>query len=160
MVYSFKKQKRSTIVNAFQNVLDNSKRKSNRIGFDKGTQFYNGSFKKWFQDNDIEMSLVAERLIRTLKNKIYKHMIAVSKNIHFDVLNDIADKYNNSYHRTIKMKSTHVKSVFCTEYSVDSNAKSPKLKIGGHTRILKYKNIFAKRYTPNWSEVIFVINEI
>ena len=53
-------------------------------------------------------SVVAKRFIRTLKNKIYKHMAAVSKNVYFDVLNDIVDKYNKTYHRTIKMKPIDV----------------------------------------------------
>ena len=57
-------------------------------------------------------SLVAERFIRTLKNKIYKHMIAISKNVYFDVLNDIVDEYNNTYHKTIKMKPADVKNDF------------------------------------------------
>ena len=69
--------------------------------------------KSWLQDNDIEMysthnkgkSVVAERFIRTLKNKIYKHMTSISKNVYIDKLADIVNKYNNSYHSTIKMKS-------------------------------------------------------
>ena len=58
-------------------------------------------------------SVVAERFIRTLKNKIYKHMTAVSKNVYFDVLDYIVHKYNNTYHNTIKMKSIDVKSNLC-----------------------------------------------
>ena len=63
------------------------------------------------------------RFIKTLKNNIYKHMTAVSKNIYFDVLNDIVDKYNNTFHRTIGMKPTDVKSDSYAEYKVDSNEK-------------------------------------
>ena len=89
-----------TIANAFQNILDNLKRKPYKIWVDQGSKFYNSSFKKWLKNNDIEMysthnegkSVAAERFIRTLKNKIYKHMTAVSKNAYFDVLNDIFDK--------------------------------------------------------------------
>ena len=102
-------------------------------------------------------SVVAERFIRILKNKIYKHMAAVSKNVYFDVLNDIVDKYNNTYHNTIKMKSIDVKSNSYAEYNVDSNAKDSRFKIGNHVRISKYKNIFAKGYVPNWSAEVFVI---
>ena len=71
-------------------------------------------------------SVVAERLIRTLKTKIYKHMTAVSKYLYFDILNDIVNKYNNSYLRTIKMKPIGVKSDSYVEYNVDSNEKHPK----------------------------------
>ena len=79
---------------------------------DKGSEFYNNSFKEWLQDNDIAMysthnegkSLVAERFIRTLKNKIYKYMTSILKNVYIDKLDDIVNEDNNTYHRTIKMK--------------------------------------------------------
>ena len=105
-------------------------------------------------------SVVAERFIRTLKNKIFKHMTAISKNVYFDVLDDIVNKYNNTVHRTIKMKPIDVTSDSYAEYNEDSNEKDPKFKVGDHVRISKYKNIFAKGYTPNWSEEVFVISKI
>ena len=102
-------------------------------------------------------SVVAKRFIKTLKNKIYKHMTTIGKNIYFDVLNNIVDKYNNTIHSSIKMKPEDVTFV---EYSEETNKKNPKFKVGDHVRISKYKNIFAKGYTPNWSEEIFVINKV
>ena len=107
-------------------------------------------------DNE-RKSVVAKRFIKTLKNKIYKHMTTVGKNIYFDVLNDIVDEYNNTIHSSIKMKP---KDVTFVEYSEETNKKNPKFKVGDHVRISKYKNIFAKGYTPNWSEEIFVINKV
>ena len=98
-------------------------------------------------------SVVAERFIRTLKTKIYKYMTSVSKNVYIDKLNDIVPEYNNTYHRTIKMKPTDVKD----NTYID---KDPKFKFGDHVRISKYKNIFAKGYTPNWSEEVCVISKI
>ena len=103
-------------------------------------------------------SVVDEGFIRTLKNKIYKHMTAISKNVYFDVLNDIVDEYNNTYHKTIKMKPIDVKNSFA-EYNEESNEKDPKFKVGDHIRISKYKNSFAKGYAPNWSEEIFVVKK-
>ena len=105
-------------------------------------------------------SVVAERFIRTLKNKIFKHMTAVSKNVYFDVLDDIVNKYNNTVHKTIKMKPIDVTSDSYAEYNEDSNVIKPKFKIGDHVRISKYKNIFANRYTQNWSEEVFVVSRI
>ena len=102
-------------------------------------------------------SIVAER---TLKNKIYKHMTAASKNVYFDVLDDIVDKYDNIYNRTVKMKPIDVKSDSYPEFNVDSNEKHPKFQVGDHVRISKYKNIFAKGYAPNWSEEVFIISKI
>ena len=88
-------------------------------------------------------------------------MTAISKTVYFDALNDIVDKYNNTAHRTIKMKPIEVTGDYYAEYKEDpSNKKNPKFKVGDHVRISKYKNIFAKGYTPNWSEEVFVINKI
>ena len=105
-------------------------------------------------------SVVTERFIRTLKNKIYRHMTTISKNVYFDVLDDIVDKYNNAYHRTIKMKLVDVKSGSFAEFNEEYNEKDPKFKVGDHVRISNYKNIFAKGYIPNWSEEVFVISKI
>ena len=103
-------------------------------------------------------SFVAERFIRTLRNKIYKHMTGISKNVYSDVLNDIVDEYNNTYHRTIKMKPIDVKSSFA-EYNEESNEKDPKFKVGDQVRISRYKNIFSKGYASNWSEETFVVKK-
>ena len=94
-------------------------------------------------------SVVAERFIRTLKNKIFKHMTAISKNVYFDVLDDIVNKYNNTVHRSIKMKAIDVTPDSHAEYNEDSNKKIPKFKVGDHVRISKYKNTFAKGYIQN-----------
>ena len=107
-----------------------------------------------------EKSVVAERFIRTLKNKIFKHMTVISKNIYFDVLNDIVKKYNNTIHRNIEMKPIEVTDDSYAEYNEIANKKNPKFKADDNVRISKYKNIFTKGYTPNWSEEIFVINKI
>ena len=105
-------------------------------------------------------SVIAERLIRTLKNNLYKHMTAISKNVSFDVLNDIVDEYNNAYHKTIKMKPIDVGDDSFAEYNEGSNEKDPKFKIGDHVRISKYENIFAKEYISNWSEEVFEVKKV
>ena len=104
--------------------------------------------------------VAAERFIRTLKNRIYKHMTTISKNVYIDALNDIVNKYNNTVHRTIKTKPIDVTNDPYAEYNEDSNKKSPKFKVNDHVRISKYKNVFAKGYVPNWSEEVFIVNEI
>ena len=167
-VVPLKDKKGVSIVNAFQKNLNNSKRKPNKIWVDQESEFYNTHFKKWLKDNNIEMystynegkSVVAERFVRTLKNKIYKHMIAISKNVCFDVLDNFVDKYNNTYHRTIQMKPVDVGDDSFAEYNEESNEKDPKFKIGDYVRVSKYKNIFAKGNTPNWSEEVFIIKRI
>ena len=105
-------------------------------------------------------SVAAERFIRTLKNKIYKCMTAILKTVYIDKLDDIVDEYNNTYHRTIKMKPVDVKDNTYIDFEKEVNDQDPKFKVGDHVRISKYKNIFAKGYMPNSSEEVFVINKI
>ena len=105
-------------------------------------------------------SVVAERFIKTLKNKIYKQMTTISKNVYFDVLDDIVKDYNNSFQSSIKMKPKDVKDDCSIKYVAESNKKDPKFKIDDHVRISKYKNMFSKGYLPNCSEEGFVINKI
>ena len=105
-------------------------------------------------------SVVAEIFIRTLKNKIYKYMTAISKNVYIDKLDDIVNEYNNIYFRTIKMKPVDVKNKTYIDFEKEVNDKDPQFKVGDNVRISKYKNIFAKGYTPNWSEEIFVFSKI
>ena len=148
-------------------MLDDSNRKPNKIWVDKGSDFYNSSFKKWLKDNYIEMysihnegkSVVAEEFIRTLKTKIYKYMTAISKNVYIDKLNDMVNEYNNTYHRAIKMKPVGVKDNTYIYFKKEVNDKDPKFKVGDYMRISKYKNIFAKGYTLNWSEEVFIITK-
>ena len=106
-------------------------------------------------------SVVAERFIRTVKNNLYKHMTATGKNVYYDVLDDVVNKYNNTKHSTIKMKPIDVadnnnKRVYIDEH----NKKSGRFNVGDRVRISKFKNIFAKGYTPNWSSKIFIIDKI
>ena len=167
-VLPLKEKKGISIVNAFQKILKECDRESNKIWVDKGSEFYNNSFKKWLKDNDVEMysihnegkSVVVERFIRTLKTKIYKYMTGISKNVYIDKSDDIVNEYNNTYHRTIKMKPVDVKDNTYIDFEKEVNNKGPKFKIGDHVRISKYKNIFAKGYTPNWSEEVLVIKKV
>ena len=170
------KEKRGiSIVNAFQKTISKSgeaeskgRRKPNKIWFDQRDEFYNNLFKRFLIINNIEMystynegkSAVAERFITALKKQDFKHMTAISKNLYFDVLDDIVNKYNDTVHRTIKMKPTDVTDDSYAEYNEDFNKKDPKFKVGDHVRISKYKNIFAKGYTQNWSEEVFVVSKI
>ena len=116
-VIPLKDKKGVTITNGFQKILDESKRKPNKICVDEGNKFYNRSMKSFSQNNDIKMysthnegkSVVAERFIRTLKNKIYIYTNSVSKNVYIDKLHYIVNKYNNLYYNTIKIKPVDVK---------------------------------------------------
>ena len=110
--------------------------------------------------HDEGKSVVAERFMRTLKTKIYKYKTSESKNVYIDKLDNIVDEYNNTYHRTIKIKPVDVKDNTYIDFKKEVNDKDPKFKVGDHVRISKYKNIFTKGYTPNWSEEVFVVSKI
>ena len=119
---------------------------------------------KFYNENDIEMYSTfnegKSRFIKTLKNKIYKHMTTIGKNFCIDVLDNIVKKYNNTVRSSIKMKPKDVTDIKYVEYSEETNKKSPKFKVGDNVRISRYKKIFAKGYTPNWSEEVFVVSKV
>ena len=116
-VVPLKDKKCVSIVHSLQKILDKSGRKPKKIWVDKGSKFYNNSFKKWLKDNDIEMysihnggkSVVAERFTRPLKTKVYKYITSVMKNVYTNKLDHIVGEYNNTYRTTIKMKPVDVK---------------------------------------------------
>ena len=87
-------------------------------------------------------------------------MTSISKNVYIDKLDDIVNKYNNTYHKTSKMKPTDVKPSMYIDFNKENNKEGPTFKVGDHVRISKYKNIFAKGYIPNWSEEVFVIQKV
>ena len=157
-----------TITNPFQKNLKESNRKPSKTLVDKGSEFYNRSMKSWLEKNDIEMysthhkgaSAVAESIIRTLKNKIYKYMTSISKNVYIHKLDDIVNKYSNTYQSTIKMKPVDVKSSTYVNSSKEINNKNRKFKVVNNVRISKYKNAFAKGYTSNLSEEVFLIEKV
>ena len=178
-VVPLKDKKGISIVKAFQSVLKQSNSrcakgtsaqhvKPNKTWVEKGSEFYNASFKKWLQDNDIVMystssegkPVVSERFIRTLKSKIYKYMTSISKNVYIDKLDDIVDEYNNTYHTTIKMKPIDVKDNTYINTDKEINNNDTKFKVGNQVRISKYEKFFAKGSTPNWSEEVFVIKKV
>ena len=166
-VIPLKDKKGIRIVNAFDKIIKQSNRKPSKIWVDQGGEFYNNVFEKWLSDNDIIIystynegkSVVAERFIRKLKNKLYKHMTGTGKNVYYDFLDDVVKKYNNTKHSTIKMKPIDVgdnKIVYIDEH----NKKDSRFRVGDRVRISKFKNVFAKRYTPNWSKEIFIVDKI
>ena len=87
-------------------------------------------------------------------------MTSISKNVYIDKLDDAVNEYNNTYHKTIKMKPIDVKDNTYINIDKEVNNKDPKFKVGDYVRISKCKNIFAKGYNRNWSEEVFVSKEI
>ena len=167
-VIPLKDKKGISIINAFNKIIKQSNRKPNKIWVEQGGQFYNNVFEKWLSGNDIIMystynegkSVVAERFIRTLKNKLYKHMTATGKKVYYDVLDDVVSKYNNTKHSTIKLKPIDVGDNDKKVYIDEHNEKDSRFKVSDRVRISKFKNIFAKGYAPNWSSEIFIVDKV
>ena len=118
----------------------------------KGSKFYNSSFKKRLKDNDIEIhsihnegkSVIAERFVTTLKNKIYKYVTSISKNVYINKLDDIVDEYNKTYHRTIKIKPVDIKDNIYNDFKKEVHDKVPKFKVGDNVRISNTKIFLLK----------------
>ena len=171
-VVPLKDKKGASVVKGFEKIVSESSRRPNKIWVDQESEFYNKTFKNWLKDEGIEMystynegkSVVAERFIRTLKNKLYKHMTAIGKNVYWNVywnvLDDVVAKYNNTINRSIGVKPKDVKSDKKSVYVEQSNDKNARFSVGDRVRISKFKNIFAKGYTSNWSKELFVVNKI
>ena len=167
-VIPIKYKKCVTFTNTFQKIMKESNRKPNKIWVDKGSEFYNNYFKKWLKDNDVEMysihnkgkSVAAERFIRTLKNKIFKHMTAISKNVYFDVLDDIINKYNNTVHRTTKMKTIDVKDNTYVDSKKEVNDKDPKIKVRDHVRVSLSEEVFDVDKIKNAVPLTYVTNDL
>ena len=171
-VVPLKDKRGVSIVKGLKEIVNESGRQSYKIWIDQGGKFYNKVFDMWLKDEGIEMYLmynegscksmkvVAERFIRTLKNKLYKHMTSVGKDVYYDVLDDIVEKYNNSVNRSIGMKPKDVGSDDEAAYVEASNEKGAKFSVGDRVRISNFKNTFAKGYTPNWSKEIFVVSRV
>ena len=114
-IYPLKDKKGITIFNAFQKILKKSNRKPNKTWVDKGIKFYNRSMKSWLEKNSLEIysthnegkSVITERFIKTVKNKIYKYMTSISKIVYIDKLDGLVNKYNNGYRNT-KINQLHI----------------------------------------------------
>ena len=130
-------------------------------------EFYNKLMSEWLENNDIFIflinnegkSVITERFIKTLKAKIYKKTTANDSKTYLSYLNKMIDQYNNTYHHSINKKPINADYSALTEPN-ETNSKVPKFKVNDEVRIAKYKNIFIKGYTENWSRGIFIIDSV
>ena len=158
------------LVKAFQTILS-SGHKPNKLQTDQGTEFLNHVFQKFLRDNNIDFftvnsglkALVVERFNRMFKNKMYKYFTAKNTLTYIDVLPKLVKSYNNTYHRSIKMKPSHMTKsneakVRDTLYGndVDKHVQY-KFQVGDRIRISKVKWMFEKSYLPNFTEEMFTI---
>ena len=165
-----KKKQGHELVKAFQTILA-SGRKPSKLQTDQGTEFLNRVFQKFLREYNIEFftvksglkASVVERFNRTLKNKMYKYFTAKDTLTYIDVLPKLVKSYNNTYHRSIKMKPSQVTKsneakVWDTLYDNDVDKRVRyKFQVGDRVRISKVKRMFEKSYLPNYTEEMFTI---
>ena len=173
-VVPIKDKKGETITKAFKVIVGKRKpRKPVYLWTDKGTEFYNSTFKNYLKENgitlystqNVEKSSVIERFNRTLKSKMFKQFTIQNSTVFTDILPQIVEEYNNTYHSTIKMtpKEASLKKnesiAYLNSYHDEPfpKFKKPSFKEGDKVRISKYRGIFDKSYKGNWSEELFVI---
>lgn len=143
------------------------------IHSDQGTEFYNSQFKKLMKDYrinhystfSIKKAAMCERLIKTLKQKLWKELHMRGSYKWYDLIDRIVLEYNNTKHHTIKMKPNEVKKrdekrLLNSVYMYNNFMKPNKFNAGDYVRISKYKSAFEKSYTPNWSTEIFQISKV
>ena len=175
-VLPLKDKKSISITNAFKSIVKNSNRKPQFLWVDKGSEFYNKTFKEWLKNNNIEMystfnegkAVVIERFNRTFKANMYKQFTIQNNTIWYNILNELVKKYNSTKHNSIKMtpieasKKINEGTVYFNLYGdIEPSSAKPKFKINDMVRISKYKrDVFDKGYTPNWSEELFKVDKI
>ena len=151
-------KERKPVLNVFIKVVNKSNRKPNKLWADQRKEFYNRFLQKWLDDKDLLMyssynkgkSIDAERFIKKLKAKIYKITTANYHKSYLSYLNKLADQNHNAYHQTIGKNTTDADYPDLIE-ELESRYKAPKF---------KYKNIFSKGFTKNWSREIFLIDSV
>jgi len=170
-----------TVLNAFKEIVSESKRKPSRIWSDQGKEFLNKKMKKWLDDNDITLyhtygehkASIVERFNRTLKSIMWKRLTAEQTEKWIDWIPEILEIYNTTKHSSIKMTpekaslKKHESKLWKYQYGdaqVDAAEEKPeekqKFKLGDWVRISKVKRTFEKGYTHNWSQEIFKIFEM
>ena len=172
--YPLKNKNYNEIINSFKDIFKKSKRKPKMIQSDEGSEFTNKQVQKFFNDNNIKWyhtynrdikCSICERFNRTILNKIYKNFTLNNNTNWIKDLNKLVKEYNNSYHRTIKMKPVDAskksnENIVRKNYNFEIITNKKKFKIGDKVRISLLKNTFEKGYTSNWSEQIYVIYDI
>lgn len=172
-----KNKKGPTVLEALKSVME--KRKPKRLQADEGNEFFNKACKEFMNKHQIKLyftrseikAAVVERFNRTLKDKIWKHFTLNKTNNYVDVIDDLLESYNNSYHRSIKMtpisvNTTNSNKVFLNLYGYDKNLdgditkSKKKFNVGDTVRISKNKSVFEKGYTNNWIKEIFIVTKV
>ena len=162
-----KDKKGKTVLNAFIEIVNESNCKPHRLWIDQGREFYNKLMQEQLDNSDILIcstnnegnSVIAERFTKTQKSKIYKRLTANDSKSYLAYLNKLVDQYNNTYHHSINKNPINVNYSALTG-NIESNPKVPKFKVNDRVRTTKYRNIFSKAHSENWSREAFIIDSL
>ena len=166
-----KDKKGETIVKALTDIFKESGRRPAKLWTDKGREFFNKDVRdlvELYATENEEKSSIAERWIRTMKEKMFKYFTDNSTNTYIDVLPDLVEDYNNTVHSSTKLtpveasKEENELKVWRNLYPdrFKTSRLNPKFSVGDEVRITKKKKVFEKGYTTRWTEEIFTIKEI
>ena len=170
-IVPLKDKKGETIVKALKEIFKESGRRPEKLWTDKGREFFNKDVRDLvylYATENEEKSSIAERWIRTMKEKMFKYFTDYNTNKYIDVLPELVEDYNNTVHSSTKLTPTDA-SKEENELKVWSNLYpdryktsrlNPKFSVGDKVRITKKKTVFEKGYTTRWTEEIFTIKEI
>ena len=172
--YPLKNKNSNEVINSFKDIFKKSKRFPKFIQSHEGSEFTKKIVQKFFNDNNIKWyhtynrdikCSICERFNRTILNKIYKNFTLNNNTIWIKDLNKLVKEYDNSYHRTIKMKPVFAskksnENIVRKNYNFEITVKKPKFSIGDKVRISLLKNNFEKGYTFNWSKQIYIIDDM
>jgi len=169
-VKPLKSKSAEDVLEAFKQIIKESKSKPDKLWVDEGKEFYNNKFNKFLKSNKIEMysshgkhkAMVIERFNRTLKEKMWKYFTISNTRKWYDKIEELTNDYNNTIHRTLKFTPNEVREKnIKTIYDIyPSKEIKPKFKIGDYVRISRIKSAFEKGYYPNWSHEIYIINKV
>ena len=170
-IVPLKNKKAQTIVKALKEIFKESGRRPDKLWTDKGTDFFNKDVRDLvylYATENEEKSSIAERWIRTMKEKMFKYFTDNNTNKYIDVLPDLVEDYNNTVHSSTKFtpveaskKENELKvwrNLYPDRYK--TSRLNPKFSVGDEVRITKKKTVFEKGYTTRWTEEIFTIKEI
>ena len=165
-VKPLKDKKGKTVVNALIEIVNESNCKPNKLWVDQEKELYNKLIQEWL-DNNILMytthnkskSIIAERLIKTLKAKIYQKITAINSKSYLSYLSKLVDQYNAIYLHSINKKPINA-DYFALTDKIETTSKAPKFKVNDKVKITKYNNIFSKCYIEIWPREIFIINSV
>ena len=170
-IIPLKDKKGETIVKAFKGIFKDSRRRPKKLWTDKGREFFNKDVRdlvELYATENEEKSSIAERWIRTMKEKMFKYFTDNNTNKYIDVLPDLVEDYNNTVHSSTKFtpveasKEENELEVWRNLYPdrYEASRLNPKFSVGDEVRITKKKKVFEKGYTTRWTNEIFTIKEI